>query len=79
MSAIAPIRRQVVVPVSSERAFTAWTEQLHAWWPFGRHSVYGEEATAAFVDGELIETAPDLVSVPFFPHLRDSKPSKPTC
>ncbi|HEX5017177.1 MAG TPA: SRPBCC domain-containing protein [Actinomycetes bacterium] len=62
MSAIAPIRRQVVVPVSSDRAFAAWTEQLHAWWPFARHSVYGEEATAAFVDGKLIETAPDGTS-----------------
>ena len=59
MSSIAPIRRQIVVPATADRAFTAWTEQLHAWWPFGRHSVYGEHATAAFVDGRLIETGPD--------------------
>jgi uncharacterized protein YndB with AHSA1/START domain/uncharacterized protein YciI len=59
MSPIAPIRRQVVVPASPERAFAAWTEELQEWWPFAGHSVNGGGATAAFVDGQLIETAPD--------------------
>jgi uncharacterized protein YndB with AHSA1/START domain/uncharacterized protein YciI len=59
MSTISPIRRQVVVSVAPERAFAAWTEELHAWWPFAGHSVHGDGASAAFVDGQLIETAPD--------------------
>ena len=59
MSVISPIRRQVIVAVDPDRAFTAWTDQMGAWWPFAQHSVYGDGATVAFVDGRLIETAPD--------------------
>lgn len=58
-STIAPIRRQVVVSVNPERAFTAWTEQLALWWPFERHSVFGADSGAAFVDGQLVETGSD--------------------
>ena len=56
---IAPIRRQVVVTADPDRAFTVWTEELAAWWPFERHSVHGAGSSASFTDGQLIETGPD--------------------
>jgi uncharacterized protein YciI/uncharacterized protein YndB with AHSA1/START domain len=59
MTTFAPVRRQVVVSATPERAFAAWTDDLHTWWPFERHSVYGQGSSAAFVDGQLIETSPD--------------------
>lgn len=54
-----PVRRQVVVTATAARAFAAWTEELASWWPFATHSVCGQGATAAFVDGRLVETGLD--------------------
>lgn len=54
-----PIRRQIVVRGDPGAAFTIWTEEIALWWPFERHSVYGAGATAAFVDGRLVERGPD--------------------
>lgn len=54
-----PVRRQVVVNASPERAFEAWASELATWWPFHTHSVCGDGATAAFADGQLVETGPD--------------------
>jgi prepilin-type processing-associated H-X9-DG protein len=61
---IPPVRRQVVVPVPPEVAFTAWTAEIGAWWPLGKgHSVHGGNGTVAFVDGRLIEQSPDGTAV----------------
>jgi len=61
---IPPVRRQVVVPVPPDVAFTAWTAEIGAWWPLGKgHSVYGENGTVAFVDGRLVEQSPDGTAV----------------
>ena len=56
---IAPIQRQVIVGADPDRAFAVWTQELAAWWPFERHSVYGAGASAAFREGQLVETGPD--------------------
>jgi len=54
-----PIRRQLVVPTDPRDAFRIWTDEIATWWPLDRHSVYGAEATVAFVDGRLVERGPD--------------------
>ena len=59
MTTIAPVRRDIVVATTPLRAFEVFTDDLHLWWPFATHSVHGDGASAAFVDGQLIETAPD--------------------
>lgn len=56
MTAIAPVRRQVVVPARPEAAFAIWTAEIGKWWPLDRgHSVYGAGGTVAFVHGQLVE------------------------
>jgi uncharacterized protein YndB with AHSA1/START domain/uncharacterized protein YciI len=55
-----PVRRSRELGVSAERAFEALTEEIGLWWPLGRHSCSEDEtASVAFVDGQLVETAPD--------------------
>jgi uncharacterized protein YciI/uncharacterized protein YndB with AHSA1/START domain len=58
-SPLPPVRRQIVVRGDPHTAFAVWTEEIALWWPFERHSVYGAGATAAFVDGKLVERGPD--------------------
>ena len=58
MSALPPLRRQIVVPAGPQVAFDVFTTRIGAWWPVERFSVYGEKATAEFRDGKLIETGP---------------------
>ena len=62
MSVIAPIRRQVIVNASPERAFESWTNEIAQWWPMAQHSVYGEGGTARFVDDQLVESGPNGAS-----------------
>lgn len=60
MTTTTPVRREVVVPVGAERAFTLFTDQIGAWWPIGDvYSVFGAGATVSFRDGVLVEVAPD--------------------
>ncbi|RIJ78178.1 hypothetical protein D1871_03730 [Nakamurella silvestris] len=57
--ALPPIRRQIVVAAPPTTAFQLWTAHINRWWPVASHSVFGETATVAFTDGEIVETAPD--------------------
>jgi uncharacterized protein YndB with AHSA1/START domain len=54
-----PLRRQVVVAAGAELAFGTFVDDIGAWWPMERHSVYGAGATVALRDRRLVETAPD--------------------
>ena len=64
MTAVRPVRRQVVVAAPPARAFLLFTERIGAWWPVGAgHSVFGEGASVAFEDGELVERSGDRVAV----------------
>jgi uncharacterized protein YndB with AHSA1/START domain/uncharacterized protein YciI len=61
---IAPVRRQVVVPVPPDVAFAAWTTEIGAWWPLGKdHSVYAEDSAVRFVDGRIVEQSPEGTAV----------------
>jgi uncharacterized protein YndB with AHSA1/START domain len=60
---LTPVRRQIVVPVAQPVAFEAFTDDIGAWWPMARHSVYGEESTVSFVNGQLVEVSPERPSV----------------
>lgn len=58
MSAVPPIRREVLVPASPAIAFAVFTEQLGRWWPLGELSVH-HDGTVAFIDGRIVEYAAD--------------------
>lgn len=55
MTALPPVRREILVPAPPERAFSVFTEGIGAWWPLGTHSVYGATATVGFEDGRIVE------------------------
>ncbi len=59
MTALPPVTRHVEVATDPARAFELWTAQVGSWWPMATHSVHGADATVAFTDGRLVETAPD--------------------
>jgi uncharacterized protein YciI/uncharacterized protein YndB with AHSA1/START domain len=52
---VTPVRREVRVACDQATAFELFTAHIGAWWPLARHSVYGEQASIAFEDGELVE------------------------
>jgi uncharacterized protein YndB with AHSA1/START domain len=58
MTALPPIRRQVVVPGLPVAAFAVFTTEIGLWWPIDRFSVYGAGGTVAFEDGRLVERGP---------------------
>ena len=50
---IAPILKSVVVPVPPARAFAHFTEGLGRWWPLATHSIFGEQAETAVMEGRV--------------------------
>jgi hypothetical protein len=44
MSALPPLRRQVVVPAGAQVAFDVFTQRIGGWWPVAKFSVYGPDA-----------------------------------
>jgi uncharacterized protein YciI len=58
-SAVPPIRREVLVDVDPVTAFEVFTENLGRWWPLAELSVYGDSATVAFTDGQIVERSAD--------------------
>ena len=50
-----PLRREVRVGCDVDTAFELFTAHITAWWPLGRHSVFGAGASVAFEDGVLVE------------------------
>lgn len=59
MSPLAPIRREVVVDATPDRAFAVFTEQIASWWPVADHSVHGGASTVSFTSVEIVEVAGD--------------------
>ncbi len=56
----APILRSVTVSVDRHRAFSAFTDEIGAWWPTRSHGILGTACgLVAFEDGLLIERATD--------------------
>jgi uncharacterized protein YndB with AHSA1/START domain/uncharacterized protein YciI len=52
---VAPIRREIVVPATPERAFALFTAHLGRWWPLRKFSVYGADAIVAFEGDRVVE------------------------
>lgn len=63
MTALPPIRREVVVDLAPEDAFDLFTSGIGGWWPLAEHSVFGEGARVAFVEGQIIETSGSRTSI----------------
>jgi uncharacterized protein YciI len=59
VSAVPPIRREILVDADPVTAFAVFTERLGRWWPLAELSVYGADATVAFTDGQIIERSAD--------------------
>jgi uncharacterized protein YndB with AHSA1/START domain/uncharacterized protein YciI len=55
VSAVPPIRREVLVDADPALAFEVFTARIGRWWPLEDKSVYGAGASVAFTDGQLIE------------------------
>jgi len=54
MSAVPPIRREVLVPGAPEVAFAVFAEQIGAWWPLAELGVF-HDGTVAFAEGRIVE------------------------
>ena len=52
----APVRRQILVPLSSAESFEIFTRDIGRWWPMGEHSVDGAGGTVSFTGRALVET-----------------------
>lgn len=59
MSAVPPIRREVLVDAGPQAAFEIFTARLGRWWPVAELSVYGAGATVAFAGGQIVERSAD--------------------
>jgi len=59
VSAVPPIRREILVDADPAAAFEVFTADLGRWWPLEELSVYGKGATVAFADGQIVERSAD--------------------
>jgi uncharacterized protein YndB with AHSA1/START domain/uncharacterized protein YciI len=50
-----PIRRHLIVRATPEHAYRVFTDDIGAWWPLARHSVYESGNSVAFEGDELVE------------------------
>lgn len=48
---VAPVVTAITVPLSPEKAFRLFTENVRRWWPLATHSVYGDEAQSCTLEG----------------------------
>jgi uncharacterized protein YciI len=55
MSAVPPVRREVLVDADPATAFDVFTGAIGRWWPLAELSVHGAGATVAFIDGQIVE------------------------
>jgi hypothetical protein len=60
---IAPVRKEIVVEASQERAFRVFTEEHGAWWPLATHHIGEQPAETAIIEprvgGRWLERAAD--------------------
>jgi uncharacterized protein YndB with AHSA1/START domain len=45
------VRKSITVSASPERAFEIFTEKIDTWWPLATHSLAGERAVTAVLEG----------------------------
>ena len=51
--ALAPVRKEVLVPCGAERAFALFTAEMSQWWPMLTHSVGGAEHCGVVFEGRV--------------------------
>ncbi|MGZ3409075.1 MAG: SRPBCC family protein [Xanthobacteraceae bacterium] len=60
---IEPIRQEIIIDVSPERAFRVFTEEHGAWWPLATHHIGAQPAETAIIEprvgGRWFERAAD--------------------
>ncbi len=54
VEAIEAVRKSVVVAAPAEKAWEVFVERIGEWWPLAGHSIGGDDAVAAVVDGDRI-------------------------
>ena len=59
MSAIPPIRREVVVDADPATAFEVFTSRIGRWWPLAELSVHGTGGLVEFAGGQIVERSAD--------------------
>jgi hypothetical protein len=59
LTALPPIRREIIVDAGPETAFAVFTDDIGTWWPVAEHSVFGAGSTVAFESGRIVERAAD--------------------
>jgi uncharacterized protein YciI len=55
VTAVPPIRREILVDTDPTTAFELFTEGIARWWPLAEFGVFGEGASVAFEDGNIVE------------------------
>jgi uncharacterized protein YciI len=60
---VAPIRREILVAATPERAFALFTAHIGRWWPVHDLSVSGVDALVAFEGDHLVERSGSEVNV----------------
>ena len=60
---VAPIRREILVSATPDRAFALFTAHIGRWWPLRDFSVFGADALVAFEGDRLVERSGSQVSV----------------
>jgi uncharacterized protein YndB with AHSA1/START domain len=59
VTATEAITKEIRVEATPETAFAVFTERIGEWWPLGRYSIYGADATVAFEGDRIVERAPN--------------------
>jgi uncharacterized protein YciI len=59
VSAVPPLRREILVDADPATAFEVFTARIGRWWPLGELSVYGAGATVEIADGQIVERSAD--------------------
>lgn len=62
-SVVAPVRKEIELPLSPAAAFRMFTEEVGQWWPLHTHSLFGERSRGCGIDprlgGQFYEIDPD--------------------
>ena len=66
---IAPVRKEIVVEASQERAFRVFTAEHGAWWPLATHHIGAQAAETAVIEprvgGRWLERSADGTECPW--------------
>jgi uncharacterized protein YndB with AHSA1/START domain len=58
VTATEAITKEIHVDATPETAFAVFVDRIGEWWPLGRFSIYGAEATVEFEDDRIVERSP---------------------